>query len=113
MGLACADSKAASSRPSTERYPPNRRSPSSGCEPSAGDIAYFDGRVQLIWGDREQVIPYTQVEAFQAATAEAAKRTTVVTIPEADHGYGFYSIQPEVDAILHSAVVDFFRKALR
>jgi dienelactone hydrolase len=79
----------------------------------AGDIAYFDGRVQLIWGSSEQVIPFSQVEAFQAATADSAKRTTVVTIPEADHGYGFYSIQPEVDAILHSALVDFFRKALR
>jgi len=79
----------------------------------AGDISYFKGRVQLIWGEQEQVIPFSQVEAFQAATAKSAKRTTLVTIPNADHGYGFYSNQPDVDATLHSALVDFFRKALR
>jgi uncharacterized protein len=79
----------------------------------ARDIAYFDGRVQLIWGENEQIIPYSQVESFQAATAGSAKRTTLVTIPDADHGYGFYSNQPDVDAALHAALVDFFWKALR
>ena len=79
----------------------------------AGDIAYFNGRVQLIWGEKEQVIPFNQVEAFQAATAASAKGTTLVIIPDADHGYGFYSDQPDVDAMLHSTLVDFFRKALR
>lgn len=79
----------------------------------AGDIGYFNGRVQLIWGEEEQIIPYSQVEAYQAATAESAKSTMLVTIPGADHGYGFYSDQPDVDAMLHSALVDFFRKALR
>jgi uncharacterized protein len=79
----------------------------------AADIAYFRGRVQLIWGESEQVIPYSEVEAYQAATEGSAKRTTVVTIPEADHGYGFYSNQPDVDAALHGALVDFFKKALR
>ena len=79
----------------------------------AGDISYFKGRVQLIWGENEQVIPYSQVEAFQAATARSARRTTLVTIPGADHGYGFYSDQPDVDAMLNGALVDFFRKALR
>lgn len=79
----------------------------------AGDIAYFNGCVQLLWGEKEQIIPFSQVEAFQAATAGSAKSTTVVTIPDADHGYGFYSNQPGVDAALHGALVDFFRKALR
>lgn len=79
----------------------------------AGDIAYFNGRVQLIWGEQEQIIPHSQVEAFEAATAGSAKSTTVVTIRGADHGYGFYSNQPDVDAMLHGALVEFFRKALR
>jgi dienelactone hydrolase len=78
----------------------------------AGDISYFEGRVQLVWGENEQIIPFSQVEALQAATAGAAKRTTTVTIPNADHGYGFYSDQPDVDAALHSAVVQFFKRAL-
>lgn len=78
----------------------------------ARDLSYFDGRVQILWGEAEQIIPFSQVEAFQAATANA-KRSTTVTIPNADHGYGFYSDQPDVDAALHGALVDFFRKALR
>lgn len=77
-----------------------------------GDISYFEGRVQLIWGEEEQIIPFSQVEALQAATAGTAKRTTTVTIPSADHGYGFYSDQPDVDAALHSALVQFFKRAL-
>jgi dienelactone hydrolase len=78
-----------------------------------GDIAFFEGRVALIWGENEQVIPFSQVEAYQKATAASAKRTTTVTIPNADHGYGFYSDQPDVDAALHSALVRFFVKALK
>ena len=79
----------------------------------AEDLSYFDGRVQILWGEAEQIIPFSQVEAFQAATAARAKRSTTVRIPNADHGYGFYSDQPDVDAALHGALVDFFRKALR
>lgn len=79
----------------------------------ARDLSYFDGRVQLLWGDQEQIIPFSQVEAFQAATAGHAKRTTTVTIADADHGYGFYSDQPDVDAALHNALVSFFKAALK
>jgi uncharacterized protein len=78
----------------------------------AGDISHFEGRVMLLWGEDEQIIPFSQVEAFQAATAGTAKRTITVTIPNADHGYGFYSDQPDVDAALHSALVRFFERAL-
>lgn len=79
----------------------------------AEDLSYFDGRVQLVWGEEEQVIPFEQVELFQAAAAERAKSVSVVTIPDADHGYGFYSDQPAVDAMLHDSLVSFFRHALR
>jgi dienelactone hydrolase len=78
----------------------------------AEDLSWFDGRVQLIWGEEEQVIPFNQVELFQAAAAESAKSVSLVTIPDADHGYGFYSDQPAVDALLHAALVSFFGKAL-
>lgn len=76
----------------------------------AGELSHFDGRVQLLWGDKEQIIPFSQVEAFQAASAKPA---TTVVIPAADHGYGFYSDQPDVDAALHGALVRFFTKALK
>ena len=79
----------------------------------AEDLSYFEGRVQLIWGEAEQIIPFNQVELFEAAAAKSAKSLEVVTIPDTDHGYGFYSDQPEVDAALHTALVSFFRQALR
>jgi uncharacterized protein len=79
----------------------------------AEDLSWFDGRVQLIWGEAEQVIPYSQVELFQAAAADSAKSVSLVTIPDADHGYGFYSNQPAVDTLLHDSLVSFFSKALR
>ena len=78
----------------------------------AEDLSWFEGRVQLIWGEAEQIIPFNQVELFEAAAAESAKSVEVVTIPDADHGYGFYSDQPAVDAMLHESLVSFFRKAL-
>jgi len=78
-----------------------------------GDIEYFRGRVLLLWGEAEATIPYGEVEAYRAATEDTAKSTQLVTIPGADHGYGFYSDQPEVDSMLHSALVRFFLKALR
>ena len=78
-----------------------------------GDIEYFEGRALVLWGEAEQIIPFEEVEAYMAATEDSAKSNQLVTIPDADHGYGFYSDQPEVDAVLHQALVDFFTKALR
>jgi hypothetical protein len=78
----------------------------------AGDIASFAGPVLIVWGEAEQIIPYSQVEAYMAATEGSAASTELVTIPDADHGYGFYSEQPEVDDILHRSLVDFFAGAL-
>jgi uncharacterized protein len=78
-----------------------------------GDIKYFHGRFLVLWGESEATIPYNQVEAYLAATKDSAKSTQLVKIPNADHGYGFYSNQPDVDAVLHGALVDFFLKALK
>ena len=78
-----------------------------------GDIEYFKGRTLLLWGEEEQIIPFGEVEAYMAATEDSAKSNKLVTIPDVDHGYGFYSDQPEVDAALHGALVDFFKKALK
>jgi pimeloyl-ACP methyl ester carboxylesterase len=78
----------------------------------AGDIQSFTGPVLIVWGEAEQTIPYGEVEAYVAATEGSAASTELVAIPEADHGYGFYSEQPEVDAALHGALVDFYVEAL-
>ena len=78
-----------------------------------GDIEYFKGRTLILWGESEQTIPFGEAEAYMAATEDSAKSNKLVTIPDADHGYGFYSDQPEVDEVLHGALVDFFKKALK
>ena len=76
------------------------------------DISYFDGDVLVLWGEAEQIIPFEEAKAYMAATADSAASNELVTIPEADHGYGFYSEQPEVDALLHETLVRFFTEAL-
>ena len=79
-----------------------------------GDIEYFGGRALVLWGEAEATIPFGEAEAYMAATEDSANSNQLgATIPGADHGYGFYSDQPEVDAMLHGALVDFFKKALK
>lgn len=78
-----------------------------------GDIKYFKGRVLVLWGENEVTIPFSEVQAYMTATRRTAKSSWLVKIPNADHGYGFYSDQPEVDAVLHKALVEFFLKALK
>ena len=78
-----------------------------------GDIEYFKGRTLILWGESEEIIPFGEVEAYMAATEDTAKSNELVTIPDANHGYGFYSDQPEVDSVLHEALVQFFKKALK
>jgi hypothetical protein len=78
-----------------------------------GDIEYFEGRALFLLGEANQFSPLSEAEAYRAATENSAKSNQIVMIPDADHGYGFYSDQPEVDAVLHGALVDFFKKALK
>ena len=78
-----------------------------------GDIEYFKGRVLVLRGNQDTVIPQSEADAYMAATEDSAKSNQFILIPNADHGYGFYSNQPEVDMVLHTALVDFFTKALR
>lgn len=77
-----------------------------------GDIRYYRGPVLVLWGEKETTIPYAEATAYMDATRRAASHK-LVTIPNADHGYGFYSDQPDVDAALQKAVVNFFLKALK
>jgi uncharacterized protein len=78
-----------------------------------GDIEYFKGRVLILRGDKDTVIPQSEADAYMAAAKDSAKSSQFVLIPNADHGYGFYSDQPDVDALLHKSLVDFFTKALK
>lgn len=67
-------------------------------------ISAFSGPMLVVHGDQDTVIPAAENEAVVAAYPEAS----IVLVPDADHGYGFYSDQPEVSALVESSFADFF-----
>lgn len=72
-------------------------------------IAAYTGPVLIVHGDKDDVIKAPEVEALAAAYPAAQ----VVTVPEADHGYGFYSDQPDVSAAVEGAFATFFGENLK
>lgn len=72
-------------------------------------IAAYTGPMLIVHGDKDDVIKMPEVEALAAAYPAAA----VVTVPEADHGYGFYSDQPNVSAAVEGAFATFFSENLK
>lgn len=72
-------------------------------------IAAYTGPMLIVHGDKDDVIKMPEVEALAAAYPAAA----VVTVPEADHGYGFYSDQPDVSAAVEGAFATFFSENLK
>ena len=72
-------------------------------------ISAYTGPMLVVHGDVDTVITPEQNEAVVAAYPAAS----IVLVPEADHGYGFYSDQPEVSAAVEGAFVEFFGEALK
>lgn len=72
-------------------------------------IGAYKGAMIVLEGDNDVVVPATVAEAVIAAYPAA----TLVMVPEADHGYGFYSDQPDVTALVDGTVADFFAKTLK
>ena len=72
-------------------------------------IAAYTGPMLIVHGDKDDVIKMPEVEALAAAYPAAA----VVTVPEADHGYGFYSDQPDVTQLVQDAFATFFAETLK
>jgi uncharacterized protein len=71
-------------------------------------IGNYSGPMLILHGDQDTVVPASVAEMVKAAYPEA----TLTTIPDADHGYGFYSDQPEVTELVDTAVADFFAENL-
>jgi uncharacterized protein len=69
----------------------------------------YDGAMLVIFGDRDDVVRPGVGEAVVAAYPEAE----MVIILDADHGYGFYSDQPEVTEQVESLIADFFAANLQ
>lgn len=71
-------------------------------------ISAYTGPMLVVHGDKDTVVPAAVNETVVAAYPAA----TIVLVPNADHGYGFYSDQPDVTKTVESSFADFFAKNL-
>jgi hypothetical protein len=79
---------------------------------SLSAIATFQGRILIVSGDADSVIPFEIIRRV----ANAAKRSAgieIVRVVGADHGYGFYGGDPRLKAQTVEAVASFFALTLR
>lgn len=72
-------------------------------------ISAYKGAMLVVHGDKDTVIKPEENEAVVAAYPAAS----MVLVPEADHGYGFYSDQPDVSALVESSFAKFFSENLK
>lgn len=72
-------------------------------------ISAYKGPMLVVHGDKDTTILPAETDAVIAAYPKAS----FVLVPEADHGYGFYSDQPKVSALVESSFADFFAKNLK
>jgi len=73
----------------------------------------FKGDVLIIHGASEQIVPAAEAEAYMDIVKDSARSSALVSIEGADHGYGFYSDQPEVTSKLINSITDFFTSTLK
>ena len=72
----------------------------------------FKGPSLIILGNKDRVISAAECDAAEKALKSAGSAVVRVLIPDADHGYGFFSNQREVTALVESSFADFFAKNL-
>jgi dienelactone hydrolase len=72
-------------------------------------ISAYKGAMLVVHGDKDTVITPEENQAVVAAYPAAS----IVTVPDADHGYGFYSDQPEVTKLVQDSFATFFGENLR
>lgn len=71
-------------------------------------LAKFNGPVLVLHGDKDTMI----TNEMNQDNLEACKDGREIVVADADHGYGFYSDQPDVTASVEGAVAGFFSDAL-
>lgn len=76
-------------------------------------IKNFKGDILIIRGAKDEIVPESEPQAYMDAVKDTAKSSLFVEIADADHGYGFYSDQPQVTEELHNALVNFFTEKLQ
>ncbi len=72
------------------------------------NAANYEGPILIIAGEMDTTVPMSVAELAM----EAFPQHESLIIAEADHGYGFYSDQPEVTNMLEDGIVAFVEKAL-
>ena len=72
------------------------------------NIDNYTGPMLVIHGDKDDVVD----DATNKLTVSAYPSAQEVIVPDADHGYGFYSDQPEVTAMVEGTITDFFTEHL-
>lgn len=73
------------------------------------NIAGFKGKILVVYGDKDTIVPNSVDEAVLSAHPNAAG----VVVANADHGYGFYSDQPDVTEKVQDSLASFFAENLK
>ena len=71
-------------------------------------LAKFDGPVLVLHGDQDTMI----TDEMNKDNLKACKDGWEIVVADADHGYGFYSDQPDVTTAVEGATVGFFSEYL-
>ena len=72
----------------------------------------FKGPSIILLGTKDELITTAECDAAENALKSAGSTVERVSVPDADHGYGFYSDQPDVTSLVESSLADFFAKNL-
>ena len=72
------------------------------------DIDSYTGPMLVIHGDKDDVV----TDATNKLTVSSYPAAEELIVPDADHGYGFYSDQPDVTAMVEGSITDFFAEHL-
>ena len=72
----------------------------------------FKGPSLIVLGTKDEIITTAECDAAENALKSAGSAVERVSVPDADHGYGFYSDQPDVTSLVESSFADFFAKNL-
>jgi len=72
------------------------------------DIDKYTGPMLVLHGDKDVVV----TDEVNKLIVKAYPAAQEIIVPDADHGYGFYSDQPEVTAMVEGSIVEFFANSL-
>lgn len=67
----------------------------------------------ILHGDQDTTVQEGECIATEEALVAAGATVSRVLIPDANHGYGFYSDQPDVTQAVEGGFSQFFAEALK